>query len=134
MAAQAKNTKADLTIDGQVENVSLAAPGADIKAAVTESGAVNKVAMDAAADSAKVGLDVKGTVSDITFGAQKADVSLAVDVNGKIGNVAVSKEITLAVSGTAKEVIAVKVSAPAKITASAGIALDSSADISLVLE
>ena len=134
MAAQAKNTKADLTIDGQVENVSLAAPGADIKAAVTESGAVNKVAMDAAADSAKVGLDVKGTVSDITFGAQKADVSLAVDGSGKVGSVAVSKEISLAVSGTAKEAIAVKVSAPAKITASAGIALESSADISLVLE
>ncbi len=134
MAAQAKNTKADLTINGQVENVSLAAPDADIKVTVTEGGAVSKVAMDAAADSAKVGLDVKGTVSDITFDAQKADVSLAVDDNGKIGNVAVSKEITLAVSGTAKEVIAVKVSAPAKITASAGIALESSADISLVLE
>ncbi|MCI8917662.1 MAG: hypothetical protein HFH29_02640 [Eubacterium sp.] len=134
MAAQAKNTKADLTINGQVENVSLAAPDADIKVTVTEGGAVSKVAMDAAADSAKVGLDVKGTVSDITFDAQKADVSLAVDDNGKIGNVAVSKEITLAVSGTAKEAIAVKVSAPAKITASAGIALESSADISLVLE
>ena len=134
MAAQAKNTKADLTINGQVENVSLAAPDADIKVTVTEGGAVSKVAMDAAADSAKVGLDVKGTVSDITFDAQKADVSLAVDDSGKIGNVAVSKEITLAVSGTAKEVIAVKVSAPAKITASAGIALESSADISLVLE
>ncbi len=134
MAAQAKNTKADLTIDGQVENVSLAAPDADIRAAVTESGAVNKVAMDAAADSAKVGLDVKGTVSDITLGAQKADVSLAVGGNGKVGSVAVSKEISLAVSGTAKEAIAVKVSAPAKITASAGIALESSADISLVLE
>lgn len=134
MAAQAKSTKVDLTVDGQVGNVSFAAPQADIKVAVAEGGTVRKAAMDAAADSAKVSLDVKGTVSDVSLDAQKADVSLAVDANGKVSNVTVSKDMNLAISGTAKEVIAVKVSAAANITASTGIALESSADISLVLE
>ncbi len=134
MAAQATSTKVDLTVNGQVGNVAFAAPQTDIKVAVAEGGTVSKVVMDATADSAKVGLDVKGTVSDVSLDAQKADISLAVDDNGKVGNVTVSKEMNLAMSGTAKEVIAVKVSAAAKITASLGIALESSADISLVLE
>lgn len=134
MVTQAKGTKVDLTVDGQVGNVSFAAPQADIKVAVAEGGTVSKVAMDAAADSAKVGLDVKGSVTDVSLDAPKADVSLAVDGSGKVGSVAVSKEMNLAMSGTAKGAIAVKVSAAAKITASTGIALESSAAISLVLE
>lgn len=130
----AQRAKMDVDVSGSVENIQLAAPDADVKMAVAENGAVNKVSMDDTAGSAKVGLDVKGTVSNVLLDAPNADVSFAVNDNGKVDGVTVSKEMNVAVSGTAKSAVALKVSAAAKITAFTGIALESSANVSIVLE
>ncbi len=130
----AQRTKLDMDVSGSVGDVKLAAPQSDMNMAVADGGVVSNVSLDAAAESAKADIDVKGTVSDVSLDAPKADVKMAVDENGKVNDVTVSKEMNIALSGSTKTVIPLKVSASATITTSANVALDSSAGLNLVLE
>lgn len=130
----AQRTKLDMDVSGSVGDVKLAAPQSDMNMAVLDKGAVSNVSLDAAAESAKAAMDVKGTVSDVSLDAPKADVKMAVDENGKVNGVTVSKEMNLALSGSTKTAVPLKVSASATITTSANVALDSSAGLNLVLE
>ena len=130
----AQRTKLDMDVSGSVGDVKLAAPQSDMNMAVADGGVVSNVSLDAAAESAKADMDVKGTVSDVSLDAPKADVKMAVDENGKVNDVTVSKEMNIALSGSTKTAIALKVSASATITTSANVALDSSAGLKLVLE
>ncbi len=130
----AQRTKLDIDVSGSVGDVKLAAPQSDMNMAVADGGTVSNVSLDAAAESAKADMDVKGTVSDVSLDAPKADVKIAVDETGKVNGVTVSKEMNIALSGSTKTAIALKVSASATITTSANVALDSSAGLKLVLE
>lgn len=130
----AQRTKLDMNVSGSVGDVKLAAPQSDMNMAVADGGVVSNVSLDAAAESAKADMDVKGTVSDVSLDAPKADVKMAVDENGKVNDVTVSKEMNIALSGSTKTAIPLKVSASATITTSANVALDSSAGLNLVLE
>lgn len=130
----AQRTKLDMDVSGSVGDVKLAAPLSDMNMAVADGGVVSNVSLDAAAESAKADMDVKGTVSDVSLDAPKADVKMAVDENGKVNDVTVSKEMNIALSGSTKTAIPLKVSASATITTSANVALDSSAGLNLVLE
>lgn len=134
VAQAAQRAKVDMDVNGSIGDVKLAAPQSDINVAVADEGTVGRVALDAAADSAKVGLDVKGTVSDVALDAEKADVKVAVNDNGKVSSVTISKEMDVAVSGTAKAAIAVKVSAEATVSASTNVELESSVSLNLILE
>ena len=134
VAQAAQRVKVDMDVNGSIGNVKLAAPQSDLNVAVADEGTVGRVALDAAADSAKVGLDVKGTVSDVALDAEKADVKVAVNDNGKVSSVTISKEMAVAVSGTAKAAIAVKVSAEATVSASTDVELESSVSLNLILE
>lgn len=130
----AQRTKLDIDVSGSVGDVKLAAPQSDMNMAVADKGTVSNVSLDAAAESAKADMDVKGTVSDVSLDAPKADVKMAVDENGKVNGVTVSKEMNIALSGSTKTAVPLKVSASATITTSANVALDSSAGLNLVLE
>lgn len=130
----AQRTKVDMDVSGSVGDVKLAAPQSDMSMAVADGGAVRKISLDAAAESAKVDMDVKGTVSDVSLDAPKADVKMTVNENGKVNGVTVSKEMNVALAGTAKTAIALKVSASATISASTDVALESSASLNLILE
>lgn len=130
----AQRTKLDMDVSGSVGDVKLAAPQSDMNMAVADGGMVSNVSLDTAAENAKADMDVKGTVSDVSLDAPKADVKMAVDENGKVNDVTVSKEMTIALSGSTKTAIPLKISASATITTSANVALDSSAGLNLVLE
>ena len=130
----AQRAKLDIDVSGSVGDVKLAAPQSEMNMAVADGGTVSNVSLDAAAESAKADMDIKGTVSDVSLDAPKADVKMAVDETGKVNGVTVSKEMNIALSGSTKTAIALKVSASATITTSANVALDSSAGLKLVLE
>ncbi len=130
----AQRTKLDMDVSGSVGDVKLAAPQSDMNMAVADGGMVSNVSLDTAAENAKADMDVKGTVSDVSLDAPKADVKMAVDENGKVNDVTVSKEMNIALSGSTKTAIPLKISASATITTSANVALDSSAGLNLVLE
>ena len=130
----AQRTKLDIDVSGSVGDVKLAAPQSEMNMSVADGGTVSNVSLDAAAESAKADMDIKGTVSDVSLDAPKADVKMAVDETGKVNGVTVSKEMNIALSGSTKTAIALKVSASATITTSANVALDSSAGLKLVLE
>lgn len=130
----AQRTKLDMDVSGSVGDVKLAAPQSDMNMAVADGGMVSNVSLDTAAENAKADMDVKGTVSDVSLDAPKADVKIAVDENGKVNDVTVSKEMNIALSGSTKTAIPLKISASATITTSANVALDSSAGLNLVLE
>lgn len=130
----AQRTKLDMDVSGSVGDVKLAAPQSDMNMAVADGGMVSNVSLDTAAENAKADIDVKGTVSDVSLDAPKADVKMAVDENGKVNDVTVSKEMNIALSGSTKTAIPLKISASATITTSANVALDSSAGLNLVLE
>lgn len=130
----AQRAKLDIDVSGSVGDVKLAAPQSEMNMSVADGGTVSNVSLDAAAESAKADMDIKGTVSDVSLDAPKADVKMAVDETGKVNGVTVSKEMNIALSGSTKTAIALKVSASATITTSANVALDSSAGLKLVLE
>ena len=130
----AQRAKLDIDVSGSVGDVKLAAPQSDMNIAVADGGTAGSVSLDAAAESARADMDIKGTVSDVSLDAPKADVKMAVDEKGKVNSVTVSKEMNIALSGSAKTAIPLKVSASATITASVNVALDSSAGLKLVLE
>ena len=130
----AQRAKLDIDVSGSVGDVKLAAPQSDVNIAVADGGTVSSVSLDAAAESARADMDIKGTVSDVSLDAPKADVKMAVGEKGKVNSVTVSKEMNIALSGSTKTAIPLKISASATITTSANVALDSSAGLNLVLE
>ena len=130
----AQRAKLDIDVSGSVGDVKLAAPQSDVNIAVADGGTVSSVSLDAAAESARADMDIKGTVSDVSLDAPKADVKMAVGEKGKVNSVTVSKEMNIALSGSTKTAIPLKVSASATITASVNVALDSSTGLNLVLE
>ena len=130
----AGSARAIFDVKGNMKDVNLAAPEADVNVSVADKGTIGRVLLAAAAGSAKAGLDIKGTVTELLLDAAKADVKVAVNDNGKVNGVTVTKEMNVALTGTAKAAIKVKVSAAATVTASTDVALESSTSLKLILE
>ncbi len=148
--------KVALEVNGTVNEVSFRSPDTDAKVSVSQGGYLGNVSVEEAAQRTKLDMDVSGSVGDVklaapqsdmnmavadggvvsnvSLDAPKADVKMAVDENGKVNSVTVSKEMNIALSGSTKTAIPLKISASATITTSANVALDSSAGLNLVLE